>query len=59
MKSSNREKAEGKIHQVKGKFKEAAGIIAGNRDLEAVGKEEKKEGKIQEKLGQIKKLMDK
>lgn len=59
MKSSKREKAEGKMHQVKGKFKEAIGIIAGNRNLEAEGKEEKTEGKTQEKLGQIKKLMDK
>lgn len=59
MKSSKRDKAEGKLHQVKGKFKEAAGIIAGNPDLEAEGKEEKIEGKIQEKLGQIKKVMDK
>ena len=59
MKSGNRDKAEGKMHQVKGKFKETAGIIAGNHDLEAKGKEEKIEGKIQEKLGQIKKVMDK
>jgi uncharacterized protein YjbJ (UPF0337 family) len=59
MKSSKRDKAEGKMHQVKGKFKEAAGIIAGNRDLEAEGKAEKIEGKVQEKVGQIKKVIDK
>lgn len=59
MKSSTRDKAEGTMHQVKGKIKEAAGIIAGKRDLEAEGKEEKIEGKVQEKLGQIKKVMDK
>ncbi len=59
MKSSRRDKAEGKMHQVKGKVKEVAGKIAGNRDLEVEGKAEKIEGKVQEKVGQIKKVMDK
>jgi len=54
MKSSKRDKAEGKMHQVKGKFKEAAGIIAGNRDLEAEGKAENIDGKVQEKTVEIK-----
>ena len=59
MKSSTRDNAEGKMHQVKGKLKEATGIIVGNSDLEAEGKEEKLEGQVQEKLGQVKKVMDK
>jgi uncharacterized protein YjbJ (UPF0337 family) len=59
MKSSIRDNAEGKIHQVKGKLKEVTGIIVGDRDLEAEGKEERLEGQVQEKLGQIKKVMDK
>jgi uncharacterized protein YjbJ (UPF0337 family) len=59
MKSSTRDNAEGKMHQVKGKLKEAAGIIIGNDDLEAEGKGEKLEGQVQEKLGQIKKVIDK
>jgi uncharacterized protein YjbJ (UPF0337 family) len=59
MKSSTRDNAEGKMHQVKGKLKEAAGIIIGNDDLEAEGKGEKLEGQVQEKLGQIKKVLDK
>ncbi|MEZ4550042.1 MAG: CsbD family protein [Desulfobacterales bacterium] len=59
MKSSTKDNAEGKIHQVKGKAKQVAGIIAGNDDLEAEGKQENLEGKIQEKVGQIKKVMDK
>ena len=59
MKSSTRDNAEGKMHQMKGKLKEAAGIIIGNDDLEAEGKGEKLEGQVQEKLGQIKKVMDK
>ena len=42
-----------------GKLKEAAGIIIGNRDLETEGKGEKLEEQLQEKLGQIKKVLDK
>jgi uncharacterized protein YjbJ (UPF0337 family) len=59
MKSSTRDSAEGKMHQVKGKIKEAAGVLIGNQDLEAEGKGEKLEGQVQEKIGQIKKVMDK
>jgi uncharacterized protein YjbJ (UPF0337 family) len=59
MKSSTKDNAEGKLHQVKGTIKEVAGRIVGDSDLESEGKEEHLEGKIQEKLGQIKKVMDK
>ncbi|MDO9265391.1 MAG: CsbD family protein [Desulfosalsimonadaceae bacterium] len=59
MKSSTKDNAEGKMHQVKGTIKEVAGIIVGNENLEAEGKDENLEGKVQEKLGQIKKVMDK
>jgi uncharacterized protein YjbJ (UPF0337 family) len=44
---------------VKGKIKEVAGKIVGNRDLEAEGKNENLGGKVQEKIGQIKKVLDK
>lgn len=59
MKSSTKDNAEGKMHQVKGTIKEVAGIISGNDSLEAEGKGENLEGKIQEKVGQVKKVMDK
>jgi len=59
MKSSTKDNAEGKIHQVKGKIKEVAGKTVGNRDLEAEGKDENLGGKVQEKIGQIKKVLDK
>jgi uncharacterized protein YjbJ (UPF0337 family) len=59
MKSGNRDKAEGTMHQAKGKIKEVTGRVVGNRDLEAEGKSENLEGKVQEKLGQVKKVMDK
>jgi uncharacterized protein YjbJ (UPF0337 family) len=59
MKSSTKDKAEGKMHQVKGKIKEVVGKAVGNRDLKAEGKDENLEGKVQEKIGQVKKVMDK
>lgn len=59
MKSSTRDNAEGKLHQAKGRIKEAIGNIAGDRDLKAEGKAENFDGKAQEKLGQIKKVVGK
>ncbi len=56
MKSSTRDKAEGKMHQVKGKIKETIGKAVGNDDLEAEGKGEKLGGKVQEKIGEVKKV---
>ena len=59
MKSSTKDNAEGKMHQVKGKVKETVGNALGNDDLEAEGKVEKLDGKIQEKIGQVKKVLGK
>ncbi|MDQ1256508.1 MAG: hypothetical protein QG656_1104 [Candidatus Hydrogenedentes bacterium] len=59
MKSSTRDNAEGKMHQAKGTLKEVAGRMAGDIDLEAEGKAEHLDGKVQEKVGQVKKVMGK
>jgi len=59
MKSSTKDNAEGKTHQVKGKIKEKVGKVVGNDDLEAEGKVENLHGKVQEKLGKIEKVMGK
>ena len=59
MKSSTRDAAEGKLHQLKGKIKEIAGIVIMTPDLEAEGKDESFAGKAQEKIGQIKKVVGK
>jgi len=47
------------MHQVKGKVKETVGKVVGNRDLEAEGKVENVDGKIQEKIGQVEKVVGK
>jgi uncharacterized protein YjbJ (UPF0337 family) len=59
MKSSIKDNAEGKMHQVKGKIKETVGKAVGNNDLEAEGKVENLHGKVQEKLGQVEKIVGK
>jgi len=51
MKSSNRDKAEGKFHEVKGKVKEIAGKLSDNPKLEGEGTGEKITGKVQKKIG--------
>ncbi len=59
MKSSTRDKAEGMFHQVKGKLKETAGELSDDPQLEAEGAGEKIAGKVQEKIGQVKKVLGK
>jgi len=59
MKSSIRDKAEGTFHEVKGKVKEVAGKFSDNPELEAEGTDEKIAGKVQVKIGQVKKVAGK
>lgn len=59
MKTSARDQAEGKLHEVKGKLKEVAGKLSDNPKLEVEGKVEKISGKIQGKIGQVKKVLGK
>jgi len=59
MKSGTQDQAEGMFHKVKGKLKEIAGKLGMNPGLEAEGKDEKIGGKVQEKIGQVKKVLGK
>ena len=59
MKSSTKDRAEGTLHQIKGKLKEIAGELSDNPKLEAEGTAEKIAGKVQEKIGQVKKVVGK
>ena len=59
MKSSTQDQTEGKFHKVKGQLKEIAGKLGMNSELEAEGKDEKIAGKVQEKIGQVKKVLGK
>lgn len=57
MKRSTKDQAQGKLHEVKGKVKEQAGKLILDRKLEADGKAEKHAGQLQNKIGQVKKLL--
>ena len=59
MKTSNTDKIEGAMHEVKGKVKEVAGKLVGNPDLESEGAAEKVDGKVQRKVGDVKKVFGK
>ena len=59
MKLSTKNQVEGKYHQMKGKFKETAGKVSDNPKLETKGTGEKIAGKVQEKIGQINKVLGK
>ena len=59
MKSSTEDQAKGILHQVRGRAKEIAGELSDNPKLEAEGTGEKVAGKVQEKIGQVKKVFGK
>jgi uncharacterized protein YjbJ (UPF0337 family) len=59
MKSSTRDKTEGRLHIVKGNVREIAGKLSDNQKLEAEGAGEKIAGNIQEKIGQVEKVLGK
>jgi len=59
MKTSTKDKVEGKFHEVRGKMKEVAGDWSATREREGEGIGEKIAGKVQQKVGQVKKVLGK
>ena len=59
MKPSTKDQLEGKLHELKGTFKEKAGQLTNDPNLEAEGQSENLAGKVQKKAGQIKKVFEK
>lgn len=59
MKSSTKDQVKGKLHEVKGTAKEAVGVVTNNPDLKNEGQAETLAGKVQTKVGQVKKVFDK
>ncbi|WP_243366406.1 CsbD family protein [Fundidesulfovibrio soli] len=58
MKSGTKDIVEGTLHQVKGRIKEAAGVLTGDDRMQAEGVTEKISGNIQKKIGHAKKVLD-
>ena len=59
MKQSTKDQAAGKFHEAKGAMKERVGNATNNPDLAAKGHDEKVSGKVQNKVGQVEKVMEK
>jgi uncharacterized protein YjbJ (UPF0337 family) len=59
MKQSTKDKAQGSFHELKGAIKGKAGKLTDDPDLEAEGIVEKIAGKIQKKIGQAEKVVEK
>ena len=57
MKPSTQDQAEGKLHEVKGKIKEAVGKTTNDPDLEVSGTAEKNAGKVQGLIGRVEKAV--
>jgi uncharacterized protein YjbJ (UPF0337 family) len=58
MKSSTKDKIKGAFKEAKGKVKEKAGNATGNPDLRDRGTVEKAGGKVERKIGDVKKVFE-
>ena len=59
MRSSTKDKIEGSVGEAKGKVKEESGKAIGNPNLQDRGTSEKVAGKVQKKIGDVKKVFEK
>jgi uncharacterized protein YjbJ (UPF0337 family) len=59
MKPSTKDEIAGKVHEVKGNVKEKAGQVTNNPNLQGEGRDEKVGGKVQQKIGQVEKVLEK
>ena len=59
MTSSTKDKIKGTLHEAKGKVKEESGKAIGNPNLRDRGTDEKIAGKVQKKIGDVKKVFGK
>jgi uncharacterized protein YjbJ (UPF0337 family) len=59
MKDSVKNEVAGNAHEVKGSVKQAVGHVTGNPKVEADGQQEKIAGKVQKKIGQVERVIDK
>ncbi len=59
MKQSTKDELKGKLHETSGKIKESIGQATDDPNLTAEGQDEKTGGKVEHKVGQIKKVFEK
>jgi uncharacterized protein YjbJ (UPF0337 family) len=56
---SNEDEVKGKAENLKGRIKEAAGTVTGNKKLEAEGAADRVKGAAREKVGEIERKVNK
>ena len=59
MEESTKDKIQGKIDDLTGQAKEAAGKATDDKDLKEEGQDDQLKGKVQSKIGDIKKVFEK
>jgi uncharacterized protein YjbJ (UPF0337 family) len=59
MSIGTKDEVKGTAHEVKGTIKAVTGKVTGDSKLEAEGHAEKTAGKIQKKIGQVEKVLEK
>ena len=59
MKPSTKDEIAGRVHEVKGTIKEKVGELTNDPDLEGEGIAESMVGKVQKKIGQVEKAVEK
>ena len=59
MEESTKDKIQGKIDDLTGQAKEAAGNATDDKDLKEEGQDDQLKGKVQSKVGDIKKVFEK
>ena len=57
-KTSGEDRAGGAADKVKGRVKEAAGAVTGNKELKAEGRADQRSGTMKEKKGKLKNLFE-
>ncbi len=57
-KSSGQDKGEGTMDKLKGRAKEAAGAVTGDKEKKSEGRTEQTKGTAKEKKGKVKDLLD-
>jgi uncharacterized protein YjbJ (UPF0337 family) len=57
--TSTHDEVEGKVHQIKGSIKQGVADLTNNPNLHDEGTAEKIDGKVQEKIGQVKRVFEK
>jgi uncharacterized protein YjbJ (UPF0337 family) len=59
MEDSTKDKAEGTLHEAKGAVKQAVGHALNKPNFEAEGQAERIAGKVQKKVGDVEKVVEK